>query len=163
MVRNLYKRSAKNGIEIFANEHSEIDWSIRDEKIYVPIKFHLLANNDGSSRLLYVDVLKQLARLNRDYAEWDMVFYLKDSFDFNLLNKSSAFTDPRTNEDYLKTQKDPSALNIFVVSNIGDSGAGVGIVLGYYSPTNDLVVARQKELTDSTNTLSHEGLATFLA
>ena len=143
-------------MEKLHGDHANINWTVRTDKIYIPIRFQLIGNNDGSGRVVYSAILKNLARLNRDYAKWDIVFYLKDSINIKLLNHTPSFSNPRSSEAYLSTFKDLNALNIFVCDNIGDSGVGNGIVLGYYSPDYDFVVARAQELIDSSSTLSHE-------
>ncbi len=128
----------------------------RGDKIYIPVKFHLVADDNGKGRVGYNTILKQLDKLNADYAKHNFTFYLKDNYNFNHINNSAAYNSPRDNEDLLSTYKDPKAVNVFVVNNIGDSQAGIGIVLGYYSPSNDFVVMMASEAAKLSNTLSHE-------
>ena len=128
----------------------------RGDKIYIPVKFHLVADNSGKGRVGYSTILNQLDKLNADYAKHNFTFYLKDNYNFNHINSTAAYNSPRDNEDFLVTKKDPKAVNVFVVNNIGDSQAGIGIVLGYYSPSNDFVVMMAGEAVKLSNTLSHE-------
>lgn len=128
----------------------------RGDKIYIPVKFHLVADDNGKGRVGYSTILNQLDKLNADYAKHNFTFYLKDNYNFNHINSTAAYNTPRDNEDFLSTKKDPKAVNVFVVNNIGDSQAGIGIVLGYYSPSNDFVVMMAGEAVKLSNTLSHE-------
>lgn len=128
----------------------------RGDKIYIPVKFHLVADDNGKGRVGYATILNQLDKLNADYAKHNFTFYLKDNYNFNHINSTKAYNTPRENEDFLVTKKDPKAVNVFVVNNIGDSQAGIGIVLGYYSPSNDFVVMMAGEAVKLSNTLSHE-------
>ncbi|MBK8699910.1 MAG: T9SS type A sorting domain-containing protein [Saprospiraceae bacterium] len=143
--------------EMFAKageDHSYI--TNRGDKIYIPIKFHLVGDNNGKGRVKNSSILNQLDKLNADYAKHNFVFYLKDNYNFNHINSTPAYNTPRENEDFLNTKKDPNAVNVFVVNTIGESSAGIGIVLGYYSPSNDFVVLMAGEAANATNTLSHE-------
>lgn len=128
----------------------------RGDKIYIPVKFHLVADNNGKGRVGYNSILNQLNKLNSDYAKHNFVFYLKDNYNFNHINNTAAYNNPRENENLLSGFKDPKAVNVFVVNTIGDSQAGIGIVLGYYSPSNDFVVMMAGETVKLSNTLSHE-------
>lgn len=128
----------------------------RGDKIYIPVKFHLVADDNGKGRVGYNTILNQLDKLNADYAKHNFTFYLKDNYNFNHINSTAAYNTPRDNEASLVLHKDPKAVNVFVVNNIGDSQAGIGIVLGYYSPSNDFVVIMAGEAVKLSNTLSHE-------
>ena len=45
--------------------------------VYIPIKFHLVARNDGSGRVNIGKVLDQLCALNEDFAPLDIQFYFR--------------------------------------------------------------------------------------
>ena len=130
--------------------------TLRGDKIYIPVKFHMVADDNGKGRVSFNTILNQLNVLNTDYAAYNFVFYLKDNYNFSSFNSTLAYDNPRDNENILKVKKDAGALNVFVVNNIGGSGVGAGIVLGYYSPSNDFIVMMASEAVKSSNTLSHE-------
>ena len=98
----------------------------RGDKIYIPVKFHLVADDNGKGRVGYNTILNQLDKLNADYAKHNFTFYLKDNYNFNHINSTAAYNTPRDNEPSLVPHKDPKAVNVFVVNNIGDSQAGIG-------------------------------------
>jgi hypothetical protein len=125
---------------------------------YIPLKFHLVATTDGTNRVGFSSVLDQLCRFNQDYETAEMVGYLKDGYQsINNVDDSKIFEEPYTSSAIIKmrNQFDDKSINIFV-TNSADSGNGVGTVLGYYDPSEDFLVMRQKEVIDSSSTLSHE-------
>ncbi len=128
----------------------------RGDKLYIPMRFHIVSDDNGKGGVSYGSILNQLARLNDDYASHNFVFYLKDNYNFGTLKNSIVTNNPRDNETILNGKRDTKAINVYVVKNIGGSGVGTGIVLGYYSPTNDFLVLMQSEADKSSNTLSHE-------
>ncbi|MBK9256433.1 MAG: T9SS type A sorting domain-containing protein [Saprospiraceae bacterium] len=126
----------------------------RNQKIYVPVKFHLTANNEGIGRIEWNHVLNQLCILNRDFESSNMVFYIYQGFNF--LDLTNAYENPGTSTNLLTSRKDNKALNIFITENADPGNVSLGTVLGYYSPQGDYVVTRKLELVNKTNTLSHE-------
>ncbi len=127
--------------------------------LYVPVKFHLGANTDGTGRIDETALFRQLCRLNEDFAPANMVFYLTEN---NYLNHSGVFTAPYLGSSHntMVAQKNlhgQNVLNIFTVltaDNPNDSSAGT--VLAYYNPTGDYIVIRNDELTAANQNLSHE-------
>ncbi len=143
--------------EIFARGIANADFvSQRGDKLYIPLKFHIVTETNGKGGPSYQTLLNQLARLNNDYSKFNFVFYLKDNYNFNVVKNSTILTAPRDNENLMATFKDPNAINVFVVKTIGASGVGSGIVLGYYSPDKDFLVIQEAEAVKQSNTLSHE-------
>ncbi|MBK9149967.1 MAG: T9SS type A sorting domain-containing protein [Saprospiraceae bacterium] len=126
----------------------------RNNVVYVPVKFHLTANNEGKGRVELRDVLNQLCILNTDFAASNMVFYLSGDFEYHDI--TNMYENPGTSNALLVSKKNPKALNIFVTENADPGSAALGTVLGYYSPQGDYVVVRKLELVNRTNTLSHE-------
>ena len=143
MAENLYSTNERGNL---AGE--------RNEKIYVPVKFHLTANNEGKGRIELRDVLNQLCILNTEFAASNMVFYI--SGDFENHDITNMYENPGTNNSLLVSKKNSRALNVFITENADPGNASLGTVLGYYSPQGDYVVVRKLELVNKTNTLSHE-------
>jgi hypothetical protein len=135
-----------------AHRHVDLSKYDRNNTLYVPVKFHMVARTDGSGRISYNAVLDQLCRLNRDFEEANMVLYIHDGFNF--YDATNPFENPSQFESLLAGQKSNEAMNIFITQNI-PGGEGLNI-LGYYSPQRDLVVIRQSEVRDTSNSLSHE-------
>ncbi len=124
---------------------------------YVPVRFHLVAKNDGSGRLSEHKALDQLCALNEDYAEMDIVFYLKNGFSY--VNNTIIYEDHSSSPSaafLMESFKDNGAINIFCVKDATPTGDGLGTTLGYYSPGRDWIVVRNDEVGRAEATLSHE-------
>ncbi len=121
---------------------------------YVPVKFHLVGKNDGSGRLSEHKAFDQLCALNEDYADMDIVFYLKGGF--NYINNSTTYDSHANTPFILTANKDNGAINIFCVKDATPTGDGLGTTLGYYSPGNDWIVVRNDEVGRNEATLAHE-------
>jgi hypothetical protein len=127
----------------------------RNAPVYIPVKFHITANNDGSGRIDAIHVLNQLCILNQDYANSNFVFYIYEGF--NYIDQNNIYNEPGVNGNALQGKKNSKALNVFITENATPQGGGSGgTVLGYYNPQGDYIVIRKKDLIDKTNTLSHE-------
>ncbi len=122
---------------------------------YVPIKFHLVANDDASGRVTEAKVLDLLCGLNANYAPVGLQFYL--SGDFSYVNDTRINTTPQDAFTvlFMKPLKAPNAINVFVTKTIGSSGTG-GTILGYANYDNDFIVMLSTECKKEASTLTHE-------
>ena len=135
----------------------------RGAKKYVPVKFHIIGKNDGSGRINEAKILENLCQMNKDYADQDIVFYLKVEANgdiFNYINSTNAFDNQQNglglatlNTNY---KKFPNAINFFLVQNASSDNQLGGTTLGYYSPTNDWLVIRNDQVNSTSGTISHE-------
>lgn len=129
----------------------------RLDHIYIPVKFHLVANSLGEGRIPYSSVLKTMTKMNKDYAAWNIRFYFYEGF--SEINNTAIFESPSGQGvgSQIVAKKDNNALNIFICQNAdtGNAGGG-GTTLGYYSPSGDYVIVRKQEIEGATATLSHE-------
>ncbi len=125
--------------------------------IYVPIKFHVGANNDGSGRLSAQRVLDQLCEINEDFAALDIQFFLADG-EINFINNTTFYTNhANTQSTVMSSQRDPRAINIYIVENANfDGSGGDGIVLAYYIPSRDWIVMTKTYVRKNDTTLAHE-------
>lgn len=128
------------------------------ETIYVPIKFHLIADGQGNGRIKEYEVFDELCNLNEAYAPHGIQFYVSGGF--NNVNNSNIYNTPGGNIGSLqmaaqKLSKGKNHLNIFVTAK-ADSGSGLGTTLGYYSPSLDLVVIRKDQMGKFNGTVPHE-------
>lgn len=123
---------------------------------YVPIKFHLVADNSGAGRVSEAIVLGQLCELNEDYASLGIQFFLKDGT-FNYVNNTTVFSNHNGAINTIMTfQRNARALNIWIVDAIPDEDPNNGQTLAYYSPVKDWIVARKANVGPNDATLSHE-------
>jgi len=124
------------------------------DPIYIPVKFHMVAKNDGTGRVKGNSVLSQMSILIEDYKKLGMYLYI-DEFSFNYLNSTAIYENPGTFVPNIIAQKDDNAMNIFICEN-ADTDGGAGTVLGFYSPTGDYIVIRNSDVRDATSSLTHE-------
>lgn len=136
------------------NDNKAILLERRETTIYVPVKFHLAATDDGVGAIDISDVYNQLCILNRDYMASGIVFYIYNGM--NKINSTTIFSSAGQNETLLISNKNPDALNIYITENANLQANQTGTVLGYYSPKGDYIVIRKKEIINLTSTLSHE-------
>jgi hypothetical protein len=125
---------------------------------YIPIKFHILANNDGTSKAsTAAKVLQALCALNENYADQEVVFYLAGIYDMNntITNSHSNVTAAQFQMSVRKNQHN-NALNVFVCSSVNTNSGVNGIVLGYYTPLYDLIAIRANQMNTTSTTLTHE-------
>jgi len=139
------KQALKNGI------------AVPREEINVPIKFHLVADSDGLSRVDVNDVLEQLCTLNMEFADTDFRFYIDNGF--NLIDSDAVFNTPTQGvavAEMLRAKRDegPEAINIFLTESARETD--VGVILGFYANVNDWIVILESVVGTNNKALSHE-------
>jgi hypothetical protein len=125
--------------------------------VYVPVRFHMVANSSGQGRVTHGRVLEQLCRLNQDFADMDMQFYINGLNDN--INNNAIYNTQYSAGAVMNLLRDPAALNIWIVNEATPSASGggnTGTILGYYSPQRDWVVMRRDQVGASRVTLPHE-------
>ncbi|NNF21648.1 MAG: hypothetical protein HKN67_06885, partial [Saprospiraceae bacterium] len=117
---------------------------------FVPVQFHLIANNDGSGRVDPRTVLKSLCELNENYDSLELRFYLAD--EMNEINNTQINNNPGGNASAsaMRNAKNNAAMNVFVID---DSGEGVA---GFYTQGGDYIVVNQNQLLLDRHTTEHE-------
>jgi hypothetical protein len=124
---------------------------------YVPIKFHLVAESNGTGRVKKSKIYTALCALNQRYADQDVVFYLAGMYDLNnsiLYNHTSA--SAAQFQMSLRKNQHFNAVNIFVCNAVTLGSSSGGLTLGYYSPTYDIIAIRADQMNNSSTTLTHE-------
>ena len=127
------------------------------EDIFIPLKFHLVARNNGFGRASGTDLLDQMCTLNETFLELGMQFYIKDGVNF--VDNGVIYDSPTILgvENLMNNLRDDNAVNIFVVGNAQNpQREGVGRTLGYFDPRTDWVVIRESEIRNGGMTLLHE-------
>lgn len=122
---------------------------------YVPVIYHMVADNSGNDRVDFRDVMEMHCFLNQFYDSLDIQFYIAE---LNMIDNSSIHTDPRSPNGQVRIRlaKKNTGMNIFLVKTIGGSQTGGGITLGYYSPADDYLVVQQNQVNGYSSTLAHE-------
>ena len=132
------------------------------EDIFIPIKFHMVAQSNGRGRATDANLLNQMCTINEAFGELGIKFYLKDGV--NYLDNGALYDSPTILIVVTQMQniRDDEAVNVFVVGNAQNPQVeGVGRTLGYYSPSTvqadtDWIVVRQDEIAGGGMTLLHE-------
>jgi len=125
-----------------------------EDLVYVPIKFHLVADDNGDGRINADAVLEQMTVMINDYKAVGMYLYIEDE-SFSYIDNTSIYSNPSTFELVTKSKKDGNSVNIFICEN-ANTPSGQGTTLGYYSPSGDFIIVRKQDVNNATSTLSHE-------
>lgn len=138
----------------YYNKHKDHPmFNRRSEDIYVPVTFHLVADNDRKGRIKPISVLRQFEKVRKDFESLGIHIYLAGGR-FNFLNNSKIYEDPLSNDFAIRNNKNKTSLNVFITENANTGSEGV--TLGYYRPNGDYVVVRKASISSDNNTLSHE-------
>lgn len=118
--------------------------------VYVPVTINLIGSSGGGGAHKPEEAIKMLCRLNEDFADQNIYFFLNgnvrflyddylhsDSYDWGVMNA-------------MGNAKVPNTLNIFVNSNVSQP------VAGYYSPSEDFVWMGTSYANGSSTTITHE-------
>lgn len=122
--------------------------------IYVPVKFHLVADNNGNGRASDDDVLEQMCALEADFAGTNIRFFIRNGF--NYIDNTSVYERHyQTAGSIMLIQRDRNALNVFLVDDASPSPQSDGVA-GYYSVSRDWIVLDKREVEGATSALAHE-------
>lgn len=115
----------------------------RNAVTYVPVRFYLVAKNDGTGRPSEKAALDALCEMNAVYEDQDIQFYLKE---FKYVNNTSIHSSPTSfsGSNAIKNQMIYNALNIFIVGEISDPNS-VGITQAYYQPPASLNASNRRD------------------
>jgi hypothetical protein len=129
-----------------------------DSTIYIPIQFHLVGNSAGQGYISVDNLWANMCRLNADYADQNIQFYLFGSPRYiantSLYNNDG---DDRALASYLMAlYRVRGCVNIFIGNVIGDIGGQGGVTLGYYTSYPDVIYAIKGTVNGTSKTLTHE-------
>lgn len=127
----------------------------RQSTRFIPIRLHLVTDNEGKGLPSIGVVLDQFARINADFDSVGFKFYMAGTNFFNVIKDINIYEAPLDNISSIVNYKLSSAVNVFVTKNTYE-GNGTGTVLAYYSPSGDHIVMLSTQLGKTNNTLSHE-------
>ncbi len=104
---------------------------------YVPIKYHLVANSDGSGRYPVIRAIDDLCKLNQDMSHADIQFYLKGTVSTSINNTAwhtgtggSSTSNPPQYSLMPALNNDANALNIYQVQKIRNDAGVLGVAVG---------------------------------
>lgn len=127
-----------------------------DEITWVPVKYHLIGKTTNNTYAKVNDILGLHCRLNEEYADQNIQFYINDGF--NYFQSNAAYEDPGANSGALNLQKDGTSINVYVANKATTSGPQIpgSVTLGYYTSQFDWIVMRKDQSNYSSNTFVHE-------
>ncbi|MEM9823222.1 MAG: zinc-dependent metalloprotease [Bacteroidota bacterium] len=121
---------------------------------YVPLKFHLVADDNGQNRIPDIQVLDMLCILNDTYEDQEIQFYFLDGT-FNYINDTDIHQQPNSQTNALKNHRIANAINIFITESTGiTGGAGYYQLPAGWNGNDFIVVARS--FAYNQNVLPHE-------
>ncbi len=121
---------------------------------FVPIQFHLVANDGGTGRVEVTDVLDQLCRLNQDFLDHDIQFFLKDELNFidaDDLFEYAGYPD-ELGDAIMQSEEDPNAINVFIIKELGPSF----FIPSTYVTLEDWILVNQNYIDGEGVMLSHQ-------
>lgn len=118
--------------------------------IYIPVVVHLVGNSNRQGFAQPQGILSMLCRLNNDFANQNLQFYIKDSIRYVIDDTIFADAYDSIAVDRMIALKDTTALNIFTNSSAG------GGVAGYYSRRGDYVFMLNSYANGGSTTITHE-------
>jgi len=126
---------------------------------YVPIKFHLVADNQGQGRIPEEQVFQQVCILNSQYDSLGFQFYIHEGFNYidddimyEQLTPAAAQTRFR-----IETNQNPGVVNVFLALRAATNPNELDGVLGYYSGNGDYLVVRKNAFfAEDNGTFAHE-------
>ncbi|NJL76977.1 MAG: hypothetical protein HC892_20125 [Saprospiraceae bacterium] len=126
----------------------------RNEIIFLPLVFHLVANDNGSDGMSEAEALDQLCQLNSDFLEADIQFYLKE---IKVLKSTQANENPLDATEQLRKVRSSNAINIFVTKQIVlNEGELENKTLGYYDGLRDWLFVTKAQFDNRSTVLTHE-------
>ncbi len=103
----------------------------RTTTTYLPVKIHLVADNEGEGRMSEQRALDMLCLLNHEFESWDIQFYLHGGFSYPDNSVIHTHSEPFAAVWQLANgYKAEDAINIFVASTINE--IGVYDAVSYY-------------------------------
>lgn len=143
-----------------ANREAIFSNTIRNGAVtYIPIKFHLVGESDGSGQVTSSVIYNLFCVLNRDYEPYDIQFYLQGGIvnGIRYLNDSRVYDDPNssTSQNILRNRQlaNRNAINVFINSTVQKDEPGV---LGRFYREDDYIILANSEAIGAKSSLSHE-------
>lgn len=146
----LNRRNSAELMRLFENGRSG------NNKVHVPIQFHIVKRNDGTGGETHKDILDNLCKLNQDYDSIGIQFYLAGpirSINQDLLYEH--MIGGAMGSYFMSLYRESGVVNIFVGNQVTGGSPG-GTLLGYYSSNLDAIFAIRSAVNGTNSTLTHE-------
>ena len=134
------------------------DAAERDEITYIPVRFKIVGDADGTGEASVGNILNLIEAINRDFAPYNWRFFLRDEdgtpFDYFFNDDYNGGLSDDGN--FVERERSRDAVTMFVVQDASTGGTSIGVTLGYYSPRQDILVLRTAEVSNNAETATHE-------
>lgn len=117
---------------------------------YIPTTLHLIGDENGAGFANAAEAVKMLCKLNTDFADQNIMFYLAG--EINYIYNNTIFADAYDwgSQSLMGNNKVNGTLNIFVNANVSRP------VAGYYTPWQDFVFIQNGYANGTSTTITHE-------
>ncbi len=125
---------------------------------FIPLKFHVVGDDDGNGQVNENNLLATVCQLNEDFAPHDIQFFITDD-GFNYIESSILHRNPTSHASVVTINQnmDLGAVNAFITDEILFDADALGTTLGIYlNQTADVVVAIRSRIDGQDKTLPHE-------
>ncbi|MDX1684631.1 MAG: M43 family zinc metalloprotease, partial [Saprospiraceae bacterium] len=127
--------------------------------IYIPVKFHLIGDNNADDQVTPTHIYRQFCKINQDFEPYDIQFYMQGGIiqALKYINDTRIHDDPNSpvSTNLLRNyqQGNSDAINIFVNNVVQKDDPGV---LGRFYRNNDYIIIANGEVISAKSSLSHE-------
>lgn len=116
--------------------------------LYVPLKVHIVGNDNGQGYFPLADVMRNICQLNDWYRAADIHFYVSGAV--NYINSTYFYNHTFVGgRDMMQQHNVRNHLNVYFVNDPAGQ-------CGYYSPFQDAVALRNSCSADGNTTMAHE-------
>ena len=130
------------------------------EPTFVPIQIHIVSDGNGNGGAQEIDLAEFVGYLNAHYIDYDLQFFLEEfnNSPFNYFSNQSSYDDPSSTfgELAMNSNRNSSAVNLYITNTANTNGNNEGTVLGFYDPSRDWIVSRKINAKANDLTLIHE-------
>ena len=125
---------------------------------YIPIRFKVIGNSDSTAEASAFNVISLVEAINRDFAPYDWRFFLEDvdGTPFDYFYDDGYNSGLSDDGNFVTANRSESAITMYLVRDASTQSETPGIVLGYYSPRQDILVVRTQEVGTDAATATHE-------
>ncbi len=117
---------------------------------YIPTAIHLVGDINGNGFADAAKAVEMLCRLNSDFADQNIMFYLAAPVNYIYNNTIYADAYSWASQGLMSNFKLSNTMNIFVNANVSRP------VAGYYSPSYDLIFMANGYANGISTTITHE-------
>jgi len=130
------------------------------EPTFVPLQIHIVSDGNDNGGAQEIDLAKFVGFLNAHYIKYDLQFFLNEfsNSPFNYFANQAAYDDPSSTfgELAMNSNRNNSAVNMYITNTANTNGNNEGVVLGFYDPSRDWIVSRKANAKENDLTLIHE-------